>query len=308
MQQVLKNIYQGLLNIIFPPLCYACHSYLAKNEKELNVCAKCISSIKIWNGLFCPVCKSRQAIYPEPVEGLPLRRPPCHPRAPFTLAACSDYGNPAVKGLLHTFKYKKIENAIRPITELLIRPYIKTIFPELIPTPLFPERSRRDAILIPIPLHPSKKRSRGFNQSELIAYALLQCLNYEIDYFVIPAEAGIQTPFSGFRIKSGMTQKIYSREAREDIGLPRIETDILKRTKQTDPQAETKSAKERRENVRGCFSLNPKFYPPAGGLNPTSSVILVDDVYTSGATMAEAVRVLKDAGAKHVLAFVIAKT
>ncbi len=54
-------------------------------------------------------------------------------------------------------------------------------------------------------------------------------------------------------------------------------------------------------NVRDSFVL--KYPEQVVGKN----VILVDDVFTSGATMKEAVKVLKEAGAKKVVGFVIAR-
>jgi competence protein ComFC len=76
----------------------------------------------------------------------------------------------------------------------------------------------------------------------------------------------------------------------------------LVRVKETRSQVGL-NKKERRENISGAFMLNS---------NPFSSVrnqtiILVDDVLTSGATMSEAAKVLKRAGAKSVWALSFAK-
>jgi predicted amidophosphoribosyltransferase len=59
----------------------------------------------------------------------------------------------------------------------------------------------------------------------------------------------------------------------------------------------TKTA--RRDNVRGAFSIR---------LNPSirgASVLLIDDVLTTGATASEAARALKQAGAKQVFVAVL---
>ncbi|MEK7169619.1 MAG: phosphoribosyltransferase family protein [Patescibacteria group bacterium] len=66
-------------------------------------------------------------------------------------------------------------------------------------------------------------------------------------------------------------------------------------------QTEQKDYISRENNVRGGFGLrNPE-------LVVEKNVFIVDDVFTSGATMREAVRVLKSAGAKKIVAITIAK-
>lgn len=73
----------------------------------------------------------------------------------------------------------------------------------------------------------------------------------------------------------------------------------LKRTRSTLPQAETSSRQERKENIEGAFSaLRPCSY---------KTVILVDDVITTGYTVMEAARELKKAGVEHVYAISLAK-
>lgn len=63
--------------------------------------------------------------------------------------------------------------------------------------------------------------------------------------------------------------------------------------------------KEREENVRGVFEYcsNPVFSSRPRFTN----VLLVDDVYTTGATMRACTKVLKRAGVKNVWAFALAR-
>ncbi|MEK7479475.1 MAG: hypothetical protein AAB634_03015, partial [Patescibacteria group bacterium] len=112
-----------VLDCVFPPLCYSCFSHLEKDEKELSVCKTCAASIKIYTSLFCPICKSRIPV----LEARLPKHPRCHPEADYLLAASSDFNIPVVRELIHTFKYRRIEKAIRPITELLIKPYLQKI-------------------------------------------------------------------------------------------------------------------------------------------------------------------------------------
>ncbi|HYD18442.1 MAG TPA: ComF family protein [Patescibacteria group bacterium] len=76
--------------------------------------------------------------------------------------------------------------------------------------------------------------------------------------------------------------------------------DGLIRRRHTDKQKGL-SRKERHENVRGAFAVNEK--ANLRGQN----IVLVDDVFTSGATLNECARVLKKAGAGEVYVLTIAR-
>ncbi|MBI2627135.1 MAG: ComF family protein [Parcubacteria group bacterium] len=67
------------------------------------------------------------------------------------------------------------------------------------------------------------------------------------------------------------------------------------------PQAEIKDHIQRTKNVKNLFTCKSQLEIK------NKTLLLVDDVYTSGATMQECARVLKDAGAKEVWGFAIAR-
>ncbi len=75
---------------------------------------------------------------------------------------------------------------------------------------------------------------------------------------------------------------------------------ILKKTKSIQPQMSL-SREERLKNPRGAYQVQP------GELLPLKAV-LVDDVFTTGATLEECARVLKKAGVAWVGAVVIGRT
>ena len=79
-----------------------------------------------------------------------------------------------------------------------------------------------------------------------------------------------------------------------------ILNNVLIKTKETLPQVEL-SDEERKENIKGAFSCQ---HPE---LVRERKVLLVDDIYTTGSTMAECARVLKKSGAKEVIGIVIAR-
>jgi ComF family protein len=89
------------------------------------------------------------------------------------------------------------------------------------------------------------------------------------------------------------------RELAEFLKIPLI-SDCLVKIKENKAQVEL-SEKERKENVRGVFFVKNKEKIVG------KKILLVDDVFTTGATMEEAARVLKEAGAKKIVGIVIAR-
>jgi len=113
-------------------------------------------------------------------------------------------------------------------------------------------------LVMPVPLHVTRLKERGFNQALLLAHRISETHHI---------------PFS---------------------------CDNLCRTRPTRPQVELTGA-ERIRNVAGAFMLRQ----PEAVVD--RNVVLIDDVFTTGATMNECASVLKHAGAKHVTAFTLAR-
>jgi ComF family protein len=80
-----------------------------------------------------------------------------------------------------------------------------------------------------------------------------------------------------------------------------IDPFVLCRDRETAPQTQL-TEDERRRNVRGAFAIRP-----VKSLKG-KSLLLVDDVYTSGATVNECSRVLVRGGAKEVYVLTLART
>jgi competence protein ComFC len=96
--------------------------------------------------------------------------------------------------------------------------------------------------------------------------------------------------------------KIISAFFQKFIHFPIV--DLLIRKKEISAQAQIKNKKERYLNIKGTFVVNDNC---RGVINDISNIILIDDVVTSGSTVKEAVRVLKEAGAKKVYVLALAK-
>jgi ComF family protein len=133
-----------------------------------------------------------------------------------------------------------------------------------------PLRPRTDAAtaLIPIPLASKRLRERGYNQSEVLARALARTWRIPV--------------------------------------LP----DLLIRTRET-PTQTALTPGTRLANVAGAFTaMNPGARPTPGrrpGVSGTTTFILVDDVFTTGATLAEAARALEQAGGTTIHAVTFAR-
>lgn len=78
---------------------------------------------------------------------------------------------------------------------------------------------------------------------------------------------------------------------------------LLMRTRATPSQGEMPSAKARARNVSGAFKVSAKAKGRLGG----RTVLLIDDVLTTGATIEACARALKRAGAEKVLVLTIAR-
>lgn len=149
----------------------------------------------------------------------------------------------ALREAIHTFKYRGVRAAAPELSQLL------GSYLESNPMP--------GDVLVPVPLHPRRLRSRGYNQAALLA-----------------------------------------RELAKLTGLPANEG-LLLRARDTPPQVRTGGRLDRARSMEGSF----KSTGDAAGM----SVILLDDVTTTGSTLSACAAALKDAGAATVRGLVLAK-
>lgn len=117
-----------------------------------------------------------------------------------------------------------------------------------------------------VPMHKKKEKSRGYNHASLLAKQLTErLLNYEI---------------------SGTNSFGY-----DFIYL----NDCLLRVRATAAQRSITGA-ERSANLNGAFIVNPKYRDKLKNTN----ILLIDDIYTTGATASECAKTLKAAGVSEV--------
>lgn len=113
-------------------------------------------------------------------------------------------------------------------------------------------------------------------------------------------QALLVVPLHGSRLRQrGYNQALeLARPLARALGVP-LRIGALRRVRPTQAQTEL-DARARRRNVRGAFAL------VAGAALP-AHVAVLDDVMTTGATLAECVRVLKRAGVQTVDAWALAR-
>ena len=104
--------------------------------------------------------------------------------------------------------------------------------------------------LIPVPIHASKKRSRGYNQAELIARALS-----------------------------------------EYTGIP-VNTSFIGRCKKTGPLKDL-TEQERQNNLKKAFKILQNDVK-------LDTIVIIDDIYTTGSTIDAMAQVLKEAGVSGI--------
>jgi len=76
---------------------------------------------------------------------------------------------------------------------------------------------------------------------------------------------------------------------------------VLIRKKNTPPQVQVENFENRLNNIIGAFQIKNS------SLIKNKKIILIDDVFTSGATLQEGAKILKENGAKEIIGLVIAK-
>lgn len=230
--------WQGLNQLLFPAVCHNCRQDTCADDNDL--CQSCWGQLLSCTvGEYCPRC-GRDASRYGLVAGV---CPACQgAEVHFDGIARAGVYSDALQQMTLSFKHDRTELA--PILGTLI----DSVFQG---SPFHGDIE----LLVPVPLHWTRRLARGYNQSHLLAKRLTH-----------PAA--------------------------------RLITDLVRiRRTQAQPIAATPAARAR--NVKGAFAVRAD-HRFAGRV-----VCLVDDIKTSGATLNECAKTLKEAGAARVYALVL---
>ena len=220
---------KALVDLVLPIHCLGCQ------REGAFICPACVPKLKRLERPFCRRCA-------QPNVGPTCRRCQDEPLAVDSIRAPYLFEGP-VREAVYRLKYKRQRAVAGPLAKLMSE------WAPATPAPV--------DLVTPVPLHPSRLRQRGYNQSYLLA-----------------------------------------RETGRILGLP-IQDGLLAKAKNSPPQVEAQSREERRQNVAGSFECR--------GAAEGRTVLLIDDVATTGSTLAECAATLKSAGAKAVHALVLAR-
>ena len=241
------NLLQSVFSVLFPSDCRLCQTSL-NNISRIPVCDECLAEIHPTRAPQCVLCGDRLAAAALLMgDG---RCSNCRDSAPdFDRALSFGEYEAGLRGLIHLLKYERVTPVAAPLGRMLAHTMTEL------------SGSANAALLvIPVPLHKGRRRSRGFNQSELLAHAAVSCLPDKLEVL------------NGALLRQ--------RDTVSQVGLSR---------------------EERIQNVRDAFCV-----AQPGRVNGRD-ILLVDDVMTTGTTLSECARVLKQAGAKRVWAATVAR-
>lgn len=225
---LLKRAGKTALDFFLPLYCVGCR------REGSGICRDCLAGISELQA-YCEVCAQpgdarrcrRCSNSPLPIDGI---------RALYSFEG-------VIRSAAHAFKYRNYR-ALAPELAGLMASRLKSA--RILAT-----------LLVPVPMHPRRERSRGYNQAALLA-----------------DELGRLT------------------------GIP-VGQDVLKRVVDSLPQVQRASRADRMRIAEGTFS--------AAKSVDGESVLLIDDVVTTGSTMGACANALRDASADSVWGLALAR-
>ena len=235
-----NNPLHAIVSLLYPAVCAGCGEDVDSHEQ---ICVGCDSKLPRIVPPFCAKCS-------EPFPGAIANPFDCancaHRELHFDAAVSAFRSRGIVRKVILDFKYGH-----------------QTHLRHLVASWLFAAmddqriRSRQFDLIVPVPLHPTRQRERGFNQAALLAESLSRRMSIQACQILV-------------RVRYTTTQTAFDRS-------------------------------ERMENLRGAFRLRKNANVQQ------LRVLLIDDVLTTGSTLSECARVLKNAGAVSVHAATAAR-
>ena len=230
----------GLLNLLLPPSCPLCGGMLEAAAVS-SFCPDCLAGFPPLDSSFCPRCALP---YPLPAGSNHLCEACLRREPPFLYTRCLGLYDASLRDAIQRFKFNGAVHFDRPLARLLSAE-IQDVY-----------SSFRPDLLVAVPLHRQRLKTRTYNQSLLLARELGRLRQ-------LPAPSR-----------------------------------LLRRLRATLPQ-QGLAAEERRTHLKGAFAMSDRL--------DGERVLLVDDVFTTGATARECAATLLAGGASQVVVAVLAR-
>ena len=232
LQSAICSSSDALLSVVLSPACAACDEPLLHPTRG-PVCEACWTSILPLTPPLCERCGDPLPTW-RPVS-IPMAYCPRCRRTPRAIDRARSIGayDGALRAVIHALKYEGRRSLARPLGRLMRERGAEMI--------------AGATCAIPVPLHPSRRRQRGFNQAADLA---------------------------------------------RQMGIPVVAA--LRRVRPTPAQTGLPAARRHR-NLRDAFAATR-----AAGSLAGATVLVIDDVSTTGATLDACARTLKLAGIAEV--------
>ncbi|MFN3966235.1 MAG: ComF family protein [Endomicrobiia bacterium] len=238
----MKKIFNKFIDFLFPKTCVFCGDFILSDEPSKYLCLPCYQKIKFIESSVCQKCgvpvnsnqrycdrcsKEGQKIYYDFLRGIVYFEEP-------------------IKKCIHMLKYQGKEYLGKFLSEFFIQYIQKNNY--LLNVDL----------LVPVPIHWTRKLKRGFNQSELLSRPIAEKFNIKYEH------------------------------------------KNLFRKKRTKPQVKL-NREERLSNINEAFAIRNSNYFTG------KSILIIDDVSTTGETINQCAKVLRMAGAKNIFGLTLAR-
>lgn len=233
-------VLQTVLNVIYPPSCALCD---AETTETGGLCGPCWVRTPFLTGCLCALCG-------VPLEGDPDPEARCDDclviARPWSAGRAAVAYTQAARAMVLRLKHGDRLDLVDPAAGWMVRA-AQGFWPDA-------------PLLVPVPLHWTRRITRRYNQAALLARAVGRKTGSEV------------APMALIRTRRTMKQERTSRA-------------------------------ERFEALSGAIAAHPRYGAALSGRN----VVLIDDVMTSGATLAASAEACLGAGARDVRVLTLAR-
>lgn len=230
MRKIIRLFYGMFLDLLYPRRCPVCDKAVKpfgnliceeckKKIKYVKApyCQKCGKELKDKRAVFCHDCAHKEHMYDR---GMAL------------------FAYPSVADSIYRFKYRGRQEYGAYYGERMASILGDRIL------------SLKPDALVPVPIHSSKKKIRGYNQAEVLA-----------------------------------------KEVGRRLNIP-VETKLIRRIRKTVPMKDL-SAQERQNNLKKALKICRNDVK-------LNTIIIVDDIYTTGSTIDAMAKELRKAGVRYI--------